>query len=68
MVIERPHWFLGQIIPDGWTLPDYTSRSINVAWAACVLSKKNPDNAKWLLKLAIKYARDGVELVPRYQK
>lgn len=57
-------WYLGQELTHG-RLPDGTSRSINVARAM---------NYKWkefgieTLKRAIELARDGVQILPRYQK
>ena len=65
MIIERPRWYLGQSIPDGWLLPDYTSRSINVAWAMKIKNKKN---RLMVLRRAAELARDGVLLDVRYQK
>lgn len=57
-------WYLGQPLTHG-RLPEGTSRSINVARAM---------NYGWkemriaTLKRAIELARDGVEILPVYQK
>ena len=65
MIVKSPRWYLGQTIPDGWLLPDYTSRSISVARAMKIKNKKN---RLMVLRRAVKLARDGVLLDRRYQK
>ncbi len=57
-------WYLGQPITHG-RLPDGTSHSINVARA---MNYGVKDFRIMVLKRAIELARDGVEILPVYQK
>lgn len=64
---KPPRWYLGQPIPEGigYMLPEGTSHSINVAWAMRIPHK---ENRLFVLRRAVELAKDGVEMVGRYQK
>lgn len=62
-----PRWYLGQD-PEGtlgYTLPEGVSRTINVAKAMKI---PHQGNRLMVLRRAVELAKDGVEMVGRYQK
>ncbi len=62
-----PRWYLGEDPRKalGYQLPEGVSRSINVAKVTKIHHK---ENRLMVLRRAVELARDGVEMVGRYQK
>lgn len=62
-----PRWYLGEDPRKAlnYQIPDGVSRSINIAKAMKIPHK---ENRLMVLRRAVELARDGVEMVGRYQK